>query len=70
MEEMLSWEDTYAIALELIARYPEKNLESVSLEMIYDWTISLPRFSDDPELANDAILLAIFQEWYEEINPL
>jgi len=25
---------------------------------------------DDPELANDEILLAICQEWYEEINPI
>ena len=35
--------------------------------MIYNWTMDLPGFSDDPELANDAILEAIFQEWFEEV---
>jgi len=70
MEGTLSWEDSYAIALELIERHPDTQLEEVSLGMIYDWTVSLPEFSDDPELVNDAILLAIFQEWFEEINPL
>lgn len=70
MEEKLSWDDSYAIALALIERHPDADLEAVSLGMIYRWTISLPVFSDDPDLANDAILLAIFQEWFEEINPL
>ena len=37
---------------------------------ILDWTLALPNFEDDPELANDEILLAIYQEWYEEQNPL
>ena len=36
--------------------------------MIYDWVIALPEFEDDLELANDEILLAIFQEWFEELD--
>ena len=35
--------------------------------MIFRWTLDLPGFVDDPELANDDILAAIFQEWYEEV---
>ncbi len=46
---------------------PEINLEDVSLMMIFDWTLELPGFEDDPELANDAILAAIYQEWFEEV---
>ena len=38
--------------------------------MIYSWTVKLPDFRDDPELANEAILSAIYQEWFEEANPL
>jgi len=38
--------------------------------MIYHWTLALPDFADDPQLANDAILAAIYQEWFEEENPL
>lgn len=70
MNEKLTWEDSYAIAQALIARHPGINLHVVSLKNIYDWTLSLPSFYDQPELANDAILMAIFQEWFEEVNPL
>ena len=66
----LSWEDSYAIALALRNKYPDINLEAVSLNMIYQWTMALPEFFDDGELANDAILSAIYQEWFEEINSL
>ena len=42
-------------------------MEDVSLQMIYQWTISLKDFDDDPTLVNDDILLAIYQDWFEEI---
>jgi FeS assembly protein IscX len=70
MAEPLTWEDSYAIALALRERYPNVSLEDVSLSMIYRWTLALTRFQDDPELANDSILAAIYQEWFEEANPL
>lgn len=70
MDEGLTWEDSYEIALALKSRYPTVKLEEVSLGMIFLWTVQLPDFSDDPDLANDSILSAIFQEWYEEVNPL
>ena len=67
---MLTWEDSYAIALALRERHSDVNLENVSLDMFYRWTLALPKFEDDPELANDTILLAIFREWFEEDIPL
>jgi FeS assembly protein IscX len=66
----LTWDDSYAIALALIKKYPQINLEEVSLSMIYKWTIALPEFQDDPVLANESILASIYQEWFEEVNPV
>ena len=68
MSKRYYWDSVYEIALALMQRYPEETLEDVSLEMIYEWVIGLPGFKDDLELANDGILLAIFQEWYEELD--
>ena len=67
MAETLNWESTYAIALALKAAHPGMDLETVSLQMIFKWTLALPTFEDDPALANDDILAAIYQDWYEEI---
>ena len=67
MDDPLTWEDSYAIALALQANHPDTNLEEVSLSAIYHWTLELPNFEDDRELANDAILSAIYQEWFEEV---
>lgn len=69
-EELLAWEDTYAIARALFAQYGNIDLEQVSLGMIYRWVLELPGFQDDPELANEEILTAIYQEWFEEANPV
>ena len=62
----LTWESTYAIALELRRQHPNINLDNVSLQQIYKWTLQLPEFEDDPLLANDDILYAIYQDWFEE----
>ena len=62
----LNWESTYAIALELRRQHPEVNIEDVTLGQIYYWTIKLSEFEDDPALANDDILYAIYQDWFEE----
>jgi FeS assembly protein IscX len=70
MSESLIWENSYAIALALRKLFPTIQLEDVSLNMIYHWTISLNGFEDDPALANDDILSAIYQEWFEEVNPV
>ena len=62
----LTWESTYAIALELRRQHKDVNIEDVSLQQIYKWTLQLPEFEDDPSLANDDILYAIYQDWFEE----
>ena len=49
----LTWEDSYAIALTLRDQHPDVNLNNLSLETIYEWTIKLPEFQDDPDIAND-----------------
>ena len=41
-------------------------MDEVTLRQIYDWTIRLSEFEDDPALANDDILYAIYQDWFEE----
>ncbi len=70
MDQSLYWDATYEIVLALIARYPEEDLEEVSIMQIFEWVVALPAFKDDPELANDEILLSIYQEWFEEKNPI
>lgn len=63
----MNWEATYAIAMELKRKYKDVNIEEVSLGQIYKWTLELPEFDDDPALANDEILSAIYQDWFEEL---
>ena len=62
----LTWESTYAIALELRRQHPDANMEEVSIQQIYAWTLQLQEFEDDLSLCNDDILHAIFQDWFEE----
>lgn len=70
METVLYWDSSYAIARRLMAQHPDIDLSSVTLRMIYNWVVALPEFHDDPQLANDDLLEAIYQEWYEERNAL
>ena len=65
--DQLTWDDTYAIALALQRTYPDADLQQVSLGMIYTWTLALNEFADNPQLANEEILAAIYREWFEEI---
>ena len=62
----LNWESSYAIALELRRQHQDVNFEDVTLQQIYKWTLELSEFEDDPSLANDDILYAIYQDWFEE----
>ena len=61
-----NWDSTYAIALELRRQNPDIKIEEVTLRQIYNWTVALSEFEDDPALANDDILYAIYQDWFEE----
>jgi FeS assembly protein IscX len=62
----LTWESTYAIAMELRRQHKDVNIEEVTLQQILNWTLQLQDFEDDPALANDDILYAIYQDWFEE----
>ena len=66
MEDTLNWDASYAIARALNAQHPGVELEDVSLEMILSWTLALSNFDDEPELANEEILLDIYKVWLEE----
>lgn len=70
MEQALYWDAIFEIVMALKTQYPQENLENISLGKIYEMTVALANFEDDPELANDEILTAIYQEWFEEINPI
>ncbi|MEX2160612.1 MAG: Fe-S cluster assembly protein IscX [Anaerolineales bacterium] len=70
MAQPLYWDAIYEIVLALKASHPQQNLDEVSLGDIFRWTMALPDFADDAQLANDEILASIYQEWYEELNPL
>ena len=69
-QDTLTWEDSYAIAQHLRRRFPAVSVDDVSISQIYAWTIELPAFQDDPDIANESILLSIYQEWFEEANSL
>jgi FeS assembly protein IscX len=63
----LTWETSYAIALELMHAHSDVKIEDVTLQQIYEWVLDLKDFEDDPALCNDEILSSIYQEWYEEM---
>lgn len=65
---MLTWDASYEVALALRDAHPNVDLEQVSTGMLYEWIIALPDFADDPALVNEAMLVAILQEWYEETD--
>lgn len=52
--------------MELRRQHREVDIAEVSLQQIYNWTLELSEFEDDPALANDDILYAIYQDWFEE----
>ncbi|NIP44828.1 MAG: Fe-S cluster assembly protein IscX [candidate division Zixibacteria bacterium] len=63
--QALYWDDSFAIARKLNEIYSDEKLEGVSLDDIYNWTLDLEGFKDEPSLANDNILSSIFNEWLE-----
>ena len=65
---MLDWDSSYEIVLELMERFPDIDIESLSLNDLNERILALPGFVDDPEMVNDNILSEILREWYEEIG--
>ena len=70
MAQALYWDAIYEVVLALKVHYPHETLDALSLGELFQRVVALPGFADDPELANDEILAAIYQEWFEEINPV
>lgn len=64
----LYWESSFEIVQALIELYPSVDVDSVGIEQLRHWIITLPNFADDPDLANDGILNDILREWYEEVT--
>ena len=62
----LYWDATYAIALALLAQYPDQDPEETGLAEVARLVESLPNFRDDPRLATERILMDIQIVWYEE----
>jgi FeS assembly protein IscX len=65
----LYWDASYAIVLSLMEAHPDVVVDDIGLDQLYQWIISLPDFADEPELANEDILIGILRDWYEEVNP-
>jgi FeS assembly protein IscX len=64
----LYWDASYALALALMEAHPEASIEDVGLNQLYQWVVALPSFADEPALVNEAILMDIMREWYEEVS--
>lgn len=67
-EDRLDWDDTFGIVHSLSRSHPQVDFEELSLTTLYHWIVALAKFDDDPSLANDEILMQIFNTWYEEAN--
>lgn len=62
----LYWDATYAIALALLAHYPDVEPGEIGLHELFRLVTELPDFKDDPGLANERILMDIQITWFEE----
>jgi FeS assembly protein IscX len=62
------WDASYEIILELMAEYPDVDINSIGLEQLYQMIVSLPNFNGEPSMVNDDILESILGEWYEEVS--
>ena len=67
LDAPLYWEANYEIVLALREHYPHIELEELGIEELHRMIVALPHFADEPNLGNEAILRAIFCEWYEEM---
>jgi FeS assembly protein IscX len=64
----LNWDATYEIVLSLKEAHPNIDIDSLGLEQLFQYIVTLPNFADDPAVANEGILTEILREWYEEEN--
>lgn len=62
----LKWLDIQEIVSELDEQHPEVDPLHLNFKELYDWIITLEKFSDDPTRCNERILEAVQQTWIEE----
>jgi FeS assembly protein IscX len=66
-KNLLYWDATYAIAVELMAQFPGRDPRRIGLHELAEMVTALPEFADDPALATERILLDIQITWFEEV---
>ncbi|PJF44000.1 MAG: Fe-S assembly protein IscX [Phototrophicales bacterium] len=66
MGNALYWDSTYEIVLNLMRAYPMVNLDTISTSQLLEMILALPNFVDEPQLANEDLLVEILRFWYEE----
>ncbi len=64
----LYWDSTYGIAMALIESHPELDPDNIGLEELFNLIERLPGFADNPELANERLLLDVLATWLEEFG--
>jgi len=64
----LYWDSTYGIAMALMQSHPELDPDNLGLEELLGFIEELPGFVDDPELANERLLLDVLATWLEEFG--
>jgi FeS assembly protein IscX len=62
----VKWQDSEAIALALIDKYPDVDPLTLRFTDLREKVITLEGFSDDPKTSNEPKLEAIQMAWYEE----
>ncbi len=63
----LRWSDTMDIALALLEKYPEQDVQYIRFTDLHRMVCTLDDFSDDPEKSNERILEAIQMAWLDEL---
>ncbi len=66
MGNALYWDSTYEIVLNLMRLYPTLDLDTIGTSQLLAMILALPNFADEPQLANEALLVEILRFWYEE----
>jgi nitrogen fixation NifU-like protein len=66
--EPLYWSDPDAIAEALASRHPDVNPLDLNLPALFRRILSLPGFSDDPDVATEETLEQLQMLWHEEVS--
>lgn len=64
----LKWSDTLDIAIELVEKYPDEDVQYIRFTDLHRYITELPDFADDPNKSNEKILEAIQMAWLDEAD--